>query len=311
MTKAFSLSPLQILTAISCALGVSSVAAQETRVELIPDPAMACRDCADWNRPQTPFRIFGNTYYVGPAGLSSILIVSDDGLILLDGGLTQSAPLIAQNIAQLGFELARLRLIVTSHTHHDHVGGVAALVRATGARVAASGPSADALRSGAPNLDDPQYDVPENRFPPVREVQVVADGEALRIGDVALTAHMTPGHTLGGTTWTWKSCEGERCLDVVYADSLTAVSADGFRFTDSPDRVEQFRASIDLVAALPCDILLAPHPGFVQLDAKLKAWTAHPDKNPFVGTGACSAYASAARSRLATRLATEARDTQP
>jgi len=300
---------LQLCSAVA-ALAVmpwvlGTAGAQQREGALTLDPPMECQACAGWNQPLTAFRVFGNTYYVGTAGLASILIVSNDGLILIDGGLSQSAQRIAENIARLGFALADVRLIVTSHTHFDHVGGVAALVRATGARVAASAPSAEALRSGAPNTDDPQYLSPENRFPPVREVQVVADGETLRVGDVAITAHVTPGHTPGGTTWTWQSCEGDRCLNMVYADSLNAVSADGFRFTDTPGRVEQFEASIDRVAALPCDILLAPHPNFIGLEAKVAAAKANPEQNPFIDTGACAAYASGARDRLAARVAAE------
>jgi metallo-beta-lactamase class B len=294
-----------------CAIAGCAVEARRNHVDLISDPPAACADCAEWNRPQTPFRVFGNTYYVGPAGLSSILVASDDGLILLDAGLPQSAALIAQNIASLGFDLTDLRLILTSHTHFDHVGGVASIARATGARVLASAPSSEALRAGHPNADDPQYATPNNRFPPVREVSVVVDKEAIRIGNVVLTAHLTPGHTPGSTTWTWQSCEGVRCLNVVYADSLTAVAADGFRFSDAPDRVEGFRASIERVATLPCDILLTPHPGFIRMEAKLEAWRARPEENPFIGQGACAAFASGARSRLEARVASEARESSP
>jgi metallo-beta-lactamase class B len=289
------------------AMGGCATAARRDHIELIPDPPVGCANCAEWNRPQTPFRIFGNTYYVGPAGLSSILVASDEGLILLDAALPQSAALIAENIAHLGFDLADLRLIVTSHTHHDHVGGVAALARATSARVLASAPSAEALRAGRPNADDPQYTERDNRFPPVSKVRVVADRETIRIGNVVLTAHLTAGHTPGSTTWTWQSCEGPRCVNVVYADTLTSVSAEGFRFTDTPGRVEEFRASIDRLAALPCDVLLSPHPGLIRMEAKLEAWRAGPKENPFIGTGACAAYASGVRNRLEERVASEAR----
>ena len=96
-------------------------------------------------------------------------------------------------------------------------------------------------------------------------MQVVADGETLRVGDLAITAHYTPGHTPGATAWSWRSCEKDVCLDIVYADSLNAVSAPGFRFTGDathPSLVASFERSIDVVAGLPCDILLAVHPGF-------------------------------------------------
>lgn len=202
---------------------------------LEPDAPIKCDSCDEWNAPRAPFKVFGNTYFVGPAGLSSLLVVSDLGLILLDGGLPQTAPLIDANIRALGFRTTDVKLILTSHAHFDHVGGVAALQRYTGATVAGSAPSARALALGHPTPDDPQYEAGASvqDFPAVARVRTVEDKETLRLGRVAITAHHTPGHTPGATSWTWQSCEGTRCLDMVYADSLTAISAPGFRFTGS------------------------------------------------------------------------------
>jgi metallo-beta-lactamase class B len=126
----------------------------------------------------------------------------------------------------------------------------------------------------------------------------------LRLGALALTAHFTPGHTPGGTTWTWRSCEGERCLNLVYADSLNSVSAPGFRFSESR-RAATFERSFAVVEALPCDILLAAHPVLIAMDLKLAAWKSNPAVNPFVGADACRSYANGARQRLAQRLAEE------
>ena len=123
----------------------------------VADPPKQCDDCAGWNTPRAPFRVFGNTYYVGVQDLSAILITSDAGHILVDGGLTQSAPLIDANVRALGFRTEDVKLIVNSHAHFDHAGGIAALQRASGARVAASAIGARALVSGMPSLDDPQY----------------------------------------------------------------------------------------------------------------------------------------------------------
>ncbi len=271
---------------------------------LQPDPPHLCDDCAAWNRPRAPFKVFGNTYYVGPSGLSSLIIVSSAGLILVDGALPQSAPLIDANIRALGFETADIKLIVNGHAHYDHAGGIAALQRFTGARVATSEPGARALAAGRPTPDDPQAAFANNAFPPVANVQAVRDGEVLRVGDVAITAHWTPGHTPGSTTWTWRSCEAARCLDVVYADSISAVAAPGFRFggdATHPSLVPTVRASIARVAALPCDILIAAHPG--DLDGRLKRRAEHPDgPNPFVDPGACRAYAARMADGLNARL---------
>jgi metallo-beta-lactamase class B len=219
----------------------------------------------------------------------------------------QSAPAIDANIRSLGFRTEDVELILASHEHYDHVGGIAALQRASGATVAHSEPGARALAQGGPGADDPQYAIGRdaNAYPAVDDVRVVGDRETLRVGPLAVTAHRTPGHTPGSTTWSWRSCEGDRCLDVVYADSLNPVSADGFRFTADPGRVDAFRASIARVAALPCDIVIAVHPGFTGLDAKLARRAAQPDVNAFIDPDGCRAYAAAAATQLDARIASE------
>jgi metallo-beta-lactamase class B len=274
---------------------------------LQPDKAIACGSCDAWNAKREPFRVFGNTYSVGVAGLSSVLVASDACLILLDGDLPQSAPLIADNIRTLGFRVEDIRLIVNSHAHFDHAGGIAALQRASGAIVAASAEGARALEAGEPVPDDPQYAFGRAvmGFPPVSKVQRVADGETLRVGDLAITAHLTPGHTPGSTTWTWRSCEGTRCLDVVYADSLNPVSAPGFKFTAGPGLVESFRRSIAAVGGLPCDILLSVHPDFSDLDGKLERRKKGASSDPFIDPAACRAYADVASKALDRRVAEE------
>ena len=234
---------------------------------LRPDPPIDCANCAAWNAPLEARRVFGNTYSVGVAGLSSVLIASNAGLILLDGALPQSAPLIEANIRKLGFRTEDIRLILNSHAHYDHSGGIAALQRASGAVVATSAAGVKALAAGEPTPDDPQYLIgrEKNRFPPVTNLRAVKDREDLRVGDVVVTAHLTPGHTPGSTSWSWRSCEGGTCRIVVYADSLNAVSAPEFHFTaGGPGRVEEFQRSIRKVAGLPCDILLTVHPQFAE-----------------------------------------------
>ncbi len=275
------------------------------------DPAIVCDACAEWNVPRAPFRIFGSTYYVGVAGLSAVLITSDKGHILLDGGLPQSAPLIHDNIRALGFRTEEVRLIVNSHAHFDHAGGIAALQRYSGAEVAASAAGAKALSAGEPLADDPQYGFGRkaNSFPPISRVRAVQDGEVLRVGPLAITAHLTPGHTPGSTTWTWRSCEGARCLEVVYADSLNPVAAPGYRFSGGPKSqgiAAVFRQSIATVAALPCDVVLSVHPDLVNLEQKQKARAARPkEPDPFVDPHGCRSYALEAARRLDTRLAEE------
>jgi metallo-beta-lactamase class B len=269
--------------------------------------AVQCTSCDEWNKPQAPFKVYGNTWYVGTAGLSSLLVTGPQGHILLDGALPQSAPLIRKNIESLGFRMQDIKLIVNSHAHFDHAGGIAQLQRDSGAVVAASAASAQGMRAGINVKEDPQS-APEDAlpFPKVANVKVIADGETLGVGPLKLTAHLTPGHTPGGTTWTWQSCESGKCADMVYAESLSSISSEGFRFSGDathPDISASFKASIDKVRQLPCDVVVSTHPTFTDTFKKLAARTA--TVNPFLSPGGCRAYADAADLALDKRLQKE------
>jgi metallo-beta-lactamase class B len=257
-----------------------------------------------WNEPQPQFRIFGNTWWVGTHGVGSVLITSPQGHILIDGGLPESAPLILANIKAAGFDIRDVKLIVNSHVHFDHAGGIAELQKLSGARIVASEWSAQVLRTGATAADDPQH----GQLDPVAKVKVdgiVKEGDQQRAGPLVITAHMTPGHTPGGTSWSWQSCEGSRCLNLVYADSLTAAAGPGFSFTKS-GQARGFESSFALLESLPCDILLAAHPAPAQLFERLAGRDAgKPDA--LVDNTACRRYVETARKGLATRLATEQR----
>jgi metallo-beta-lactamase class B len=262
-----------------------------------------CPSCAEWNAPQTPFRVFGNTYWVGTHGLGSILITSPQGHVLIDGGLPETAPHILASIRALGFRPEDVKLILNSHAHFDHAGGIAELQRATGARVAASPWSAAVLEKGASDSGDPQFGV-LLPYSPVHDVGMIADGDTLHVGPLALVAHFTGGHTPGGTSWSWRACEGARCLNMVYADSQTPVSADDFLFTRHPSAIADFEHGFAILEALPCDVLLTPHPDASRLWARVAARDAgSPDA--LVDAGACRAYAAAARDRLKRRIASE------
>lgn len=271
------------------------------------DKPVNCDNCKEWNAPVKPFNVFGNTWYVGTAGLSAVLVTSPQGHILLDGALPQSAPLIIANIKALGFRIEDVKYILNSHAHWDHAGGIAALQRASGATVMASAAAAPVLQSGTNGKDDPQYQAdPVVHVAKVRKVSLVGEGDTVKVGPLSLTAHMTPGHTPGGTTWTWTSCEGQRCLDVVYADSLNPYSSGDFTYTGkggTPDISASFEASIAKVAALPCDIIIPVHPGTT--DVLGKAAKRSGQDNPLIDAGACRAYAAEAGGLLAKKLAKE------
>jgi len=264
----------------------------------------ACPAEPNWDEPTAPRRIYGNTWYVGTCAISAILITSDAGHILIDGVTDAAAPNIEANIRALGFDPGQVRYVLNSHEHIDHAGGIARLVRDTGARAVAREPAATALERGKADRSDPQFlSVPG--FAPVPNVQRIGDGETLELGALKLTAHATPGHTAGATSWTWRSCdEAGQCRDIAYADSLTPFSDKVYRFSDEaahPGALAAFRRSIETVAALPCEILLTPHPGASDLFERMGP---NPTR-PLVDAGACRAYAAAGAAKLDARLREE------
>ncbi|MDR7070203.1 metallo-beta-lactamase class B [Pseudoxanthomonas japonensis] len=266
--------------------------------------AKACADDAGWNDPATPLHVYGNTWYVGTCGISALLVTSDEGHILIDAATPQAGPQILANIRTLGFKPEDVRAIVFSHEHFDHAGSLAELQKATGAPVYARAPAVATLKRGASDRGDPQFEVLEP-FPAVEQVVVIADDGVVRVGPLALQAVATPGHTPGGTSWTWTSCAGDTCRQMVYADSLTAISDDVYRYGDDaahPGYTTAFRGTLARVAALDCDILVTPHPSASRL------WTRiGPTANaPLADRGACRAYAQKASERLDKRLADEA-----
>ena len=268
--------------------------------------AQECPSCAGWNEPQRPIRLHGNTYYVGTHGLGAILVTSPAGHVLIDAGLPESAPLIRANVESLGFRIRDVKLIVNSHAHYDHAGGIAELQHASGARVVASGWSVGVLRSGRPMAGDPQLGLALG-FPAVGRVNRLSFGDTLRVGAIALVAHATPGHTPGGTTWTWRSCDAARCLDFVYADSQTPVSTDDFRFTSNasyPNAIADFERGFATLERLPCDVLITPHPSASNLWRRVSP-TDGTITPRLVDGGACKRYAATARRQLEERVARE------
>jgi metallo-beta-lactamase class B len=261
----------------------------------------ACSDADDWNKPGPPFRVFGNTYYVGTCGITSLLIVGDKGMTVIDSGTDKGAQIVLRNIRALGFDPADVTALLMTHEHFDHVGGMARLQAATGAPVYTTAAAARVLRSGATDPADPQAQSGHPPFPPVTGRIVVIDA-ASAPGPIEgkLAPISTPGHTLGALSWTWRECEDAVCRTLVYADSLNPISADGYRFSSHPDLVKAFRKGIAAVGGAPCDILIAPHPVAAGWRDRLVG------VKPLVEAAGCRAYAGVASQRLDKRLAEEA-----
>jgi len=285
---------------ISIPLGSAPPRIEEARAPIQssgPAFARACKDWDDWDKPAPPVRIHANTYLVGTCGISSILITGTDGDILIDGGTEAGADLIAENVRELGFKLSDVRILLHSHEHFDHVGGIARLQQLSGAQLFASPAAAKVFETGTAGIGDPQAGM-HKPFPSAKVDRVLRDGETVRLGNLMLTAVATPGHTPGALSWHWVSCDGGVCRSIVYADSLSPVSRDNYRFSDHPEYLAAFRASIAKVAALDCDILVTPHPSASDM-VKRMAWKSLEKEN------GCRDYAASLTKALDERLAKE------
>jgi metallo-beta-lactamase class B len=266
-------------------------------------PAAACTDEAGWDDPATPRKIFGNTWYVGTCGITALLITAPGGHVLIDGATKAGGKLIEANIRALGFALHDVRHILMSHEHHDHVGGLAHLQRVTGAGVYALPPADAVLRTGKGTRQDPQF-LELTPISPVANVHTLKDGQVLQVGSLKLTVHATPGHTPGGGSWTWQSCEGTLCRQFAYVDSLSAISDDVFRYSDErahPGYLAAFKQTLKKIGELPCDVLLTPHPKSSGLWDRFGARAS----KPLVDAQACRNYAAGGMAGLEARLAKE------
>jgi metallo-beta-lactamase class B len=252
---------------------------------------------AKWNQPVPPFRIADNLYYVGAEGVASYLITTPAGDILLDTGFRETVPLVQASIRQLGFRVEDIRVLLISHGHFDHVGGEAAMKAATHAKLLVNPAEAPLLARGGKG-DFAFRD--HLSYPPVTADGLLKDGEAVRLGGVALVPHFTPGHTRGCTTWTMTVQDGGQPRHVVFACSLSTPDYQVVNNAAYPGIVDDLTHSFATLRALPCDIFLAAHPWEFDLDRKREALqTAKPGgANPFVDPQGYRAYIDRAQTAL-------------
>jgi metallo-beta-lactamase class B len=261
--------------------------------------AQADETSRSWNKPVAPFRIAGNLYYVGAIEITSYLITTPEGHFLLDGGFVETAPQIEHNIAQVGFKLTDVKFLLNSHAHYDHAGGLAELKKVTGAKFLASEGDAPLLRNGG-HGDFRFGDT--LTFPPIAPDQIVHDGEAIRLGNQMVVAHLTPGHTKGCTTWTTKIRAGDKVYDIVFVGSQSALDYKFVGQESYPGITTDFERSFALLNHLPCDIFLASHGSFFHFVEKQQRLL-HGDANAFIDPNGYKAYLRESEQEFRNKLA--------
>ena len=241
-----------------------------------------------WLLPVQPVQIADHTWYIGSAGLAALLIKTDAGAIVIDGGMPQAAPMLLANLRRLGVQPHSVRYLLHSHAHADHAGALAALKRETGALLISNAESAWLLARGG--SDDLHFG-DDILFPPVQVDRLVHDGEVLSLDSAQLTVRFIPGHTPGSMAWTWSDTRDRRPVRIAYVDSL---SFPGYRLVGHPrlPRIaEDYRRSFDVVRTLPCDLLLVPHP-------EAGDWDPASGRAPRLRPDACRHYADAASAKF-------------
>lgn len=250
-----------------------------------------------WNRPTEPFRIIGNVHYVGTEALGAYLVTTPRGHILIDGAMPESADQIAGNIRRLGFRLEDVKYMLISHAHMDHAGGLARLKQLSGARLLASAGDRPELETGKVSYRDESWP-----FPPVKVDRVIADGERVKLGGTTLTAHLTPGHTKGCTSWSARVSHEGRPLEILFACSLTVAGQPLVDDARYPEAAADFRRSFARLKRLRADVFLSFHSASFKLGDKRRRLRAG-EGRAFVNPAELPAQIAAAEAAFAKELA--------
>lgn len=279
------------LCILSAALALAACAAPGL------SPASAAK-----NQPQAPFRIAGDVYYVGASDVTSYLIVTPQGMILLDGGFAQTAPMIEKNIAALSFKLNDVKILLNGHAHPDHAGGLAQLKRDTGA-------SFDAMEQEVQPLENAGqgtfYRGDKHLYDSIKVDRVLHDGDTVTLGSVTLTAHLTAGHTPGCTTWSMPVTDGGKPYSALFICQLTPPPDQLLGNPLYPDAAKDYARTYQVLQALPCDVFLGEHGSAFDLKGKYARLQAYPQANPFVDPAGCKAYLEQSRQVFEEQLKSE------
>jgi metallo-beta-lactamase class B len=264
--------------------------------------SIAAQASADWTEPFPPFRIAGNLYYVGSKGLANYLITTPQGHILINSDLEANVPLLKASIEQLGFRFSDVKVLLISHAHWDHDAGSAKVKALTGATYMVMDADVPVVESGG--KADFQYGSnPAMLYLPVRVDRVLHDGDEVKLGDVVLVAHLTPGHTKGCTTWTMVVREGGKSYHVAIIGSPYVNP--GYKLVGNaayPTIAADYERTFRVLRSLPCDIFLGAHGSYFSLDekyARMKAGTA----GAFVDPSGCAAFVAETEKAFRTELA--------
>ena len=247
------------------------------------------QEAPDWTNPFPPYRIIGNLYYVGSQGLASYLITTPQGNILINSSLEKSVPLIRESIEKLGFRFSDTKILLISHAHWDHCAGSAAVKELTGAKYMVMDAEVPEIEAGGKG--NFQYgDNPASRYQPTKVDRVLHDGDEVRLGDTVLTAHLTPGHTKGTTTWTMKVADAGKTYNVVIVGSPN-VNA-GYKLVNNalyPQIASDYERMFRVLKSLPCDIFLGAHGDYYGMEAKYDRMK-QGAPNPFIDPGGYKSY---------------------
>jgi metallo-beta-lactamase class B len=247
------------------------------------------QEAPDWTNPFPPFRIMGNIYYVGSQGLASYLIATPQGLILINSNLEKSVPMIRESVEKLGFHFSDIKILLISHAHWDHCAGSAAIKELTGAKYMVMDEDVPEIETGGKG--NFQYgDVLTSRYQPTKVDRVLHDGDTVRLGDTVLTAHLTPGHTKGTTTWTTVVNEGGKSYNVVIVGSPNV--NDGYKLVNNelyPQIAYDYDRMFKVLKALPCDVFLGAHGNYYGMEAKY-ARMKDGGQNPFIDPDGYKSY---------------------
>ena len=243
----------------------------------------------EWTEPFPAHKIADNLYYVGSKGLASYLITTPQGNIVINSSLDSSVPLIKASVEKLGFKFSDTKILLISHSHWDHDAGSAALKKETGAQYMVMDADVPVVESGG--KEDFQYwNQPNTLYPPVKVDRVLHDGDTVKLGNVTLTAHKTPGHTKGCTTWTFQTTDKGKTYNVVIIGSPN-VNA-GYKLVNNtryPEVAKDYETTFRVLKSLPCDIFLGAHGDYYGLLAKYPKLQAG-GANPFIDPAGYKAY---------------------